>query len=494
MIDTLIALLHGFQAALTPLHLGFALLGAALGTAIGVLPGIGPAMTVALLLPVTFGAEPASGLILLAGIYYGAMYGGSTTSILFNVPGESATIVTALEGYQMARAGRGGAALATSAVGSFVAGTIGTGLLAVFGPGLASLALRFGPAEQFALTVLAFAIVTSVLGESLARGLASLAVGLLIGAVGIDPQTGSARLTFGIPQLLDGVDVIVVAVAFFAVAESLSLALSWVAGNDQEAIPAGPARLNRADWRRSWPAWLRGTLIGFPLGAVPAGGAELPTLLSYGLERRLSRHPEEWGKGAIEGVAGPEAANNASAAGTLVPLLSLGIPTTATAAVLLAAFQQYGLQPGPLLFRNEPELVWTLLASLFVGNAMLLVLNLPLVGIWARLASIRPALLHGGILVLSTVGAWTIHRSAADLVILFVLALIALGFRVLSIPAVPAVIGVILGPLAEQHLSRALLVADGKWAAILGRPIAGGILGLAVLVVGFSVVRRFRKP
>ena len=493
-MNALAGLASGFAIALTPLHLLCALAGAALGTAVGVLPGIGPAMTVALLLPVTWSLEPTAGIILLAGIYYGAMYGGSTTSILFNVPGESATIVTAIEGHKLTRRGRAGAALATAAIGSFVAGTIGTLLLALVGPALARGAVALGPAEQFALVVLAFAMVTTVLDERPVAGIASLCLGLLIGAVGIDAQTGAARLTFGIPVLLDGIDIIVVAVAFFAVGESLYLA--WT--GEVAPAPAGLAgalRMTADDWRRSVPAWLRGTALGFPLGAIPAGGAELPTLLSYGLERRLSRDPAAWtpaGEGAIEGVAGPEAANNASAAGTLVPLLALGVPTTATAAVLLAALQQYGLQPGPLLFRNAPDLVWGLLASLLIGNAMLLVLNLPLVGLWARLASIRPAYLHGGILVLATVGTWTIHRSAADLAVLTVLGTIAFLWRRLDCPTVPVVIGAILGPLGEQHLQRALVVANGDPLAVVRRPIAAGLLATAVLVAMVAYLARRR--
>ena len=488
MTDVLRALGEGFAVALTPLHLWFALLGAVLGTAVGVLPGIGPAMTVALLLPVTFGIEPAGALILLAGIYYGAMYGGSTTSILFNVPGESATIVTAIEGNRMARRGRGGAALATAAIGSFVAGTIGTLLIVLLGPAIAALAVRFGPAEQFALIVIAFTVVTNVLGEDRVRGLASLCVGLLLGLVGIDQQTGAARLTFGVPQLLDGIDVVVIAAAFFAVGETLFLA--WEGGGRATPVAErGTLRLTREDWRRSWPAWLRGTAIGFPMGAVPAGGAELPTLLSYGVERRLTRHPEEFGHGAIEGVAGPEAANNASAAGTLVPLLALGVPTTATAAVLLAAFQQYGLQPGPLLFEREPQLVWGLLASLLIGNAMLLLLNLPLVGVWARLAAVPPAWLQGGILVLATVGTYSLHRSPVDLAVLFALGALAFAMRRLDFPVVPVVIGALLGPLAEQHLVRALAIAEGRWWLLLTRPAVAVMLAIAAAVVVVGALR-----
>ncbi|HLV11842.1 MAG TPA: tripartite tricarboxylate transporter permease, partial [Trueperaceae bacterium] len=332
MIETLEALLHGFSIALTWQNLLWAFLGVTLGTVVGILPGIGPALTVALLLPVTFKLDPIASFIMFAGIYYGGMYGGSTTSILLNTPGESASIITAIEGNQMARRGRGAAALATAAIGSFVAGTIATALLTFLAPPLARLGLAFGPADYFALMVLAFTTVTAVLGSSLLRGLTSLFFGIGLGLVGIDLQSGQARYTLGTLELLDGISVIIVAVGLFAVGETLYVASRYRrAPQDVEAIK-GSIWMSREEWARSWRPWIRGALLGFPLGGLPAGGAEIPTFLSYGLEKRLSRKPEEFGKGAIEGVAGPEAANNAAAAGVLVPLLTLGIPTSATAA------------------------------------------------------------------------------------------------------------------------------------------------------------------
>ena len=380
-------LAHGLVVALQPMNLLYALIGVTLGTAVGVLPGIGPALTVALLLPVTYKLDPAGSLIMFAGIYYGGMYGGSTTSILLNTPGESSSIVTALEGNKMARAGRGGPALATAAIGSFVAGLIATIGLAFIAPAVVKLALSFGPAEYFGLMVLAFMTVSAAFGESTLRGLTSLFIGLLLGLVGIDLQTGQARLAFGIPDLLDGVEVTTLAVALFAIGEALSVAAARGGDSTIQAIK-GSVWMTREDWRRSWKPWLRGTAIGFPIGAMPAGGAEIGTFLSYSVEKQLAEKPEEFGKGAIEGVAGPEAANNASAAGTLVPLLTLGLPTTATAAIMLAGFQQFGLQPGPLLFVSNPQLVWGLIASLLVANLMLLVLNLPLIGLWVKLLTI----------------------------------------------------------------------------------------------------------
>ncbi len=487
-METLTALAHGFAIALTPAHLLWSLAGVTLGTAIGVLPGIGPAMTVALLLPVTYSLDPISAFIMFAGIYYGGMYGGSTTAILLNTPGESASIATAVEGNLMARAGRGGAALATAAIGSFVAGTLATAALTVSAPAMVELALRFGPAEYFALAVVAFVAVSALLGESRLNGFASLLFGLLLGVVGIDPLTGVPRLTLGLPQLYDGIDVVIVAVGLFAVGEVLYASQQHAA--DEHVMSRGSLWMTKDEWARSWKPWLRGTAIGFPLGALPAGGAEIPTFLSYAIERRLARNPREFGHGAIEGVAGPEAANNAAAAGTLVPLLALGLPTTATAAIMLAAFQQYGLQPGPLLFQHEPGLVWGLIASLYVGNVMLLVLNLPLVGVWVRLLAIPRPMLYSGILLLSSAGAYSVNRSVFDLGLLFAIGGVGYLMRRRSIPLAPAIIGVILGPMAEQQLRRALAIAEGSPAVFVTRPISLTLLVAAVmLLVGPRVVR-----
>jgi putative tricarboxylic transport membrane protein len=482
------ALLHGFGVALAPVNLWWALVGVTLGTAVGVLPGIGPALTVALLLPVTFNLDPTAALIMFAGIYYGAMYGGSTSSILLNTPGESATMVTALEGHQMARRGRGGAALSTAAIGSFVAGTLSTLALSLAAPSLVTIALAFGPADYFALMVLAFVTVCALLGPSLLRGLASLFIGLTLGFVGIDGLSGEARLTFGVPYLLDGIDVVIVAVGLFAVGEALTVLAEGSARS--EVLPVGgPVSMTGAEWRRSWKPWLRGTAIGFPIGALPAGGAELPTLLSYAIEKRLTTHPEEFGRGAIEGVAGPEAANNASASGTLVPLLTLGLPTSATAAILLAAFQQFGLQPGPLLFEREPQLVWGLIASLYVGNGMLLILNLPLVRLWVKLLEVPKPQLYAGILVIAALGAYSVHRAVGDLLLLGAIGVLGFALRALSMPVAPVMIGLILGPAADQQLRRALAISDGDWSVLVTRPIAATLLALAGAAALWPVVR-----
>lgn len=470
-MDILSSLMDGFATALTPINLLYALIGVILGTAVGVLPGIGPAMTVALLLPVTYVLEPTSAFIMFAGIYYGGMYGGSTTSILLNTPGESSSVITAIEGNKMAKAGRAAQALATAAIGSFVAGTIGTALLVVFAPIVVQFAVSLGSPSYFAIMILALLAVTAVLGASRLRGFASLGLGLAIGLVGIDSVSGQRRLTFGQPLLADGLDIVVVAVAIFAVGEAL-----WVAAHLRrtplQIIPVGRPWMGKEDWKRSWKPWLRGTALGFPFGALPAGGAEIPTFLSYVTEKRLSKHPEEFGKGAIEGVAGPEAANNAAAAGTLTPMLALGLPTNATAAVMLAAFVQFGIQPGPLLFANEGPLVWALIASLFIGNTLLLLVNLPLAPVWAKLLRLPRPYLYAGILFFATLGAYSVNLQSFDLVILLVLGALGFMMRRYGLPVLPLILGVILGPRLEKQLRQTLQLSAGDVSGLWSEPIA----------------------
>ena len=494
MTETFASLLHGFSLALAPINLLWGFVGVTLGTAIGVLPGVGPALTVAMLLPLTAKLDPTGALIMFAGIYYGAMYGGSTTTILLNTPGESASIATALEGNKMAKNGRAGPALATSAIGSFVAGTIATGLLTLLAPIVVEIALKFGPAEYFALMIFAFVTVAAVLGESTVRGLASLFVGLLFGLVGIDSQTGQMRFAFGVPELLDGIDVVVMAVGLFAVGEALYASAYQSRIKEEMQQIKGSLWMSASDWKRSWPAWLRATAIGFPFGTVPAGGAEIPTFLSYATEKKLSKYPEEFGNGAIEGVAGPEAANNAASAGVLVPLLTLGIPTSATAAILLAAFQNYGIQPGPLLFSTQGDLVWALIASMYVGNVLLLVLNLPLIGMWVKVLEIPKPQLYAGILVFATLGAYSLHQSVTDLAILLGFGLLGFGMRRFGFPTAPAVIGLILGPMAETQFRRALAISQGDASVFFTHPISAGFLTLtAVLAIAPWVVKRIRS-
>ena len=489
-METLQLLWNGLYNAASPTYLMWALAGATVGTAVGVLPGIGPALTVAILLPVTFSLDPTSAFIMFAGIYSGAMYGGSTTSILINTPGETASMITAVDGHMMARQGRASAALATAAIGSFVAGTIGTLALTFAAPMLASVALRFGPAEYFALSIVAFTAVVAVGSSDLLAGLLSLTFGLAIGLVGIDQLTGNARFSFGIPQLLDGIDVMILVIGLFAVGETLYQA--WTNGRiKEEILPLGPSTwMSKEDWRRSWKPWLRGTLIGFPLGVLPAGGSVIPTFVSYMVEKQLSPRPQEFGKGAIEGVAGPEAANNSAAAGVLVPLLTLGLPSSATAAVLLTAFQQYGLQPGPLLFTSRPDLVWTLIASLYIGNVMLLVLNLPLAPLWARVMKVPRPMLFACILVLASVGAYSLNRSLLDLALLFAVGGLGCLMRIYGVPLVPAVMGLILGPMAEHQFRRAMAISQGDIAVLATRPICAGLLIVSLIILATSLFLR----
>ena len=401
--------------------------------------------------------------------------------------------MTAIDGHEMARKGRGAQALATAAIGSFVAGTIATIALTFVAPLMVKVALLFGPAEYFALMVLALTTVTAVLGDSLVRGLSSLFIGLALGLVGIDLQTGQARFTLGIPEMLDGIDTVVVAVGLFAIGETLYVASRYKYETEEIYALKGSMWMSKEDWRRSWKPWLRGTFLGFPIGALPAGGSEIPTFLSYLIEKRLSKNPQEFGHGAIEAVAGPEAANNAAAAGVLAPLLSLGLPTSATAAIMLAAFQQYGLQPGPLLFDSNPELVWGMIASLYIGNVLLLILNLPMAGVWVKLLAIPRPWLYAGILVFATMGAYTLNNNVVDLVILWVIGILGFGMRVLDVPVAPCVVGLILGPLAEQQFRRALSISEGDASVFFTHPISLALLVIAALLVITPILMRRRQ-
>jgi putative tricarboxylic transport membrane protein len=482
-MDTWNLLLQGFATAGTPVNLLWAFVGCALGTAIGVLPGLGPAVTVAMLLPITAQVEPTASMIFFAGIYYGAMYGGSTTSILLNTPGETGTMVTALEGFKMAKSGRAGAALATSAIGSFVAGTIATVLVTLFAPVVAVYAVKLGPPEYFMLMLLAFTTVSAVLGKSTLRGITALFIGLAIGCVGLDQITGQVRYTGGIPEFLDGIEVVLVAVGLFAVGECFYTAM-YEGRSTAQLNRMTRAHMTRGEWRRSWPAWLRGTALGFPFGTIPAGGTEIPTFLSYGVERKLSKHKDEFGTtGAIEGVAGPEAANNAAVTATLVPLLTLGIPTSVTAAILLSALQNYGINAGPQLFETSSTLVWALIASLYIGNVMLLVLNLPLVGLWVKLLKIPRPPLYAGILIFATVGVYGMRQSSFDLFLMFGIGMVGVLMRRFDFPTAPVIVGMILGPLAEAQMRNALSIGEGKWGVFVERPMSAVLLAIVVAVL-----------
>jgi putative tricarboxylic transport membrane protein len=484
-MDIWAQLLGGFATAATPVNLLWAFVGCVLGTAIGVLPGLGPAVTVAMLLPITGQVEPTSSMIFFAGIYYGAMYGGSTTSILLNTPGETGTMVTALEGFKMAKSGRAGAALATSAIGSFVAGSIATVLVTLFAPLLADYAVRLGPPEYFCLMLLAFTTVSAVLGNSTLRGMTALFIGLALGLVGMDQITGQVRYTANVLELMDGIEVVLVAVGLFAVGEAFYNAL-YEGRTVSSLNRMTSVHMTRSEWRRSWPAWLRGTFMGFPFGTIPAGGTEIPTFLSYATERKLANpeHRKEFGTtGAIEGVAGPEAANNAAVTGTLVPLLTLGIPTSVTTAILLSAFQNYGINPGPQLFQTSSTLVWALIASLYIGNVMLLVLNLPLVGFWVKLLRVPKPQLYAGILIFATVGVYGMRQSAFDLYLMGVLALLGVLMRRFDFPIAPVIVGLIMGPLAEAQMRNAISIGEGRWTVFIDRPMSLFLLIVVALVL-----------
>jgi len=496
-METLDLLAGGFADAFTPQLLLYAAIGVLLGTFVGVLPGIGPAMAVALLLPITYGLDVTEAMVIFAGIYYGGMYGGSTTSILLNTPGESASVMTAIEGNKMAKRGRAAQALATAAIGSFIAGTIGTLLVAFFTPALAAQAVKVGAPSFFAIMLLSLVLVTSVLGQSKIRGFAGLFMGLTIGLIGMDQSTAQARLTFGTLELADGVGIVIVAVGVFALGEAF-----WTAAhlrrNPVEVIPVGQPFMGRDDWRRSAGPWLRGTALGFPFGAVPAGGAETPTFLSYVTERKLAKRrgaDDEFGQGAIEGVAGPEAANNASAAGMFVPLLALGLPVTATATILLAALTSYGIVPGPTLMDEQPDLVWTLLASLLIGNALLLVINLPLAPLWARLLRIPRPQLYAGILFFATLGAYSVAQDPFDLGLLLFFGGVGFAIRRFGIPVLPLILGVILGPLMEVKLREALDLSSGDVSGLFSESLAIVVyILIAVALVVPVALGQIRTP
>ena len=487
-------LLEGFQSALSAQNLMYGLLGTFLGTLVGVLPGIGPALAIALLLPVTFSVEPTSALIMFAAVFYGAMYGGSTTSILLNTPGEAGAVITSLEGHQMAKRGRAGAALTTAALGSFVAGLIATIFLAAAAPALAELALKVQPAGYVALILAAFITVGTLLGNSKVRGLMSLSIGLIIGLVGLDQQTGINRMNFGIQEATDGIEVIVVVISFFALGEVIYYA-SRFKDEAWKVLPVkGKVWMDRNDFKRSWKPWLRGTAIGFPMGIIPAGGSEVPTFMSYSLEKKLSKNKDEFGSGAIEGVAGPEAANNANAAGVLVPLLALGLPTSATAAIMLVALRNFNIQPGPMLFELNAPLVWTLIASLFIGNTLLLLINLPLIRIWIKLLQIPRHYLYAGITTFGLLGAYSLNNSLFDMRMALILGFVGYLFRRFGVPNTPLVLGVILGPVLEIQFRQAIQLSNGDYSILLAELLPKAIyLGLVLVIFLPNVINLFKK-
>jgi putative tricarboxylic transport membrane protein len=478
-------LLAGFGTALQPVNLAFAFIGCVLGMLVGVLPGIGPVAGTAILLPVTFSMGPTPAIIMLAAIYYGAMYGGTITSVLVNVPGEGASAITCLDGYAMAKQGRAGQALAIAAIGSFIGGLVATaGLVLLAGP-LTSLALKFGPPEFFALMLVGLSLVTGLAGNSLVRALISAILGLLVAMVGIDPVMGAPRFTFGNLNLLSGIDVVVVAMGLFGVGEIL-LGLEGKEGDAASHAKVPALRLTREDIRRSAMPIVRGTGIGFFLGLIPGVGAIVPTVMSYVAERKLSKTPEKFGTGMIEGVAGPETANNAYSNAALIPLFTLGIPGSPTVAIIMGAFMMNGIVPGPFLFRDHADLVWGVIASFLIGNAILLVLNLPLIPLWIKIIQIPRAILFTFVLGFCVLGAYSVNGQAFDIGTMTVFGVVGYLFKKVDIPLAPMILTLILGPLMEQSLRQSLEISDGDFSVFFTRPISLTLILVALAFVGLA--------
>jgi len=485
----------GFGVALTPINLLYALIGVLLGTLIGVLPGIGPVATIAMLLPTTYALQPVSALIMLAGIYYGAQYGGSTTAILVNMPGESSSVVTCLDGYQMARKGQAGTALATAALGSFFAGTCATVLVAAVSLPLSALALKFGPAEYFSLMVLGLIGAVVLAHGSLLKAIAMIVVGLLLGIVGTDVNSGVARFDFGIPELSDGIGVVVVAMGLFGFAEII---LNLESTEQRELITTRFKGLwiTREQFKLAAPAVLRGTALGSVLGVLPGGGAMLASFASYSVEKKIAKDPSQFGKGAIQGVAGPESANNAGAQTSFIPLLTLGIPENAVMAMMVGAMTIHNIQPGPQVMTSNPGLFWGLIASMWIGNLMLVVLNLPLIGIWIKLLAVPYRLLYPAILLFCAIGVYTVNNTSFDVMQTAFFGLIGVLFAKLECEPAPLLLGFVLGPMMEENLRRALLLSRGDPTVFATRPISAGLLAAAillVLVIALPNIRRQRE-
>jgi putative tricarboxylic transport membrane protein len=497
-MDQLSHLADGFAIAFTPENLLFLVIGAVLGTAVGVLPGLGSAMAVALLLPVTFSLDPTGAFIMFASIYFGGLFGDSTAGILLNTPGNSSAIATTFEGHRMAKSGLAAKALGTSAIGAFLGGIIACTLVVFFSPTIAELARVFGPAEYFALAVVAFVAISSVVADSIVRGLVGLGLGFAVALVGIDGISGAERFTAGVPQMFDGISIIVITVGLLAIGEVLHVGAYIHRGGaaTKPLNPHGSPFLSGKDWRKAAPAFLRGASFGVPFGVIPVGGSEVPTFLAYGTEKRLARRrndPDFGTRGAIQGVAAPEAAGNATAGTAMGALLTLGLPTSATAAMMIAAFQQYGMQPGPLLFERSGDLVWPLMASFFLGLVILLIINLPFAAVWAKLLLVPRHYLYAGITVLAMLGVYAIAARTFDLWIAIVVGLVGFVMRRFSIPLAPVLIAAILGPVAEVQLRRALAVSEGDVTALVSTPLPIVLYALLAVVVLVSVVQHIRS-
>lgn len=494
-MDFLAHLAQGFSIALSPSNFAYGLIGAIVGTCIGVLPGLGTPATIALLLPVTYKMEPTGALIMLAGIFYGAMYGGSTTSILLKIPGEAASMVTCLDGYEMARQGRAGPALGMAALGSFAAATLSILAMSAIAPGLASFALRFGPAEYAALVLLGLIMAVYLSEGSVVKGLLMIALGLVLGTVGFDPVFGVARFTFGVPRLGDGLDFVVVGMGLFGIAEVLTNLEAPIAREVYKASLRGLLP-SREDWRRCWAAILRGTGLGFFIGALPGGGAVISSFAAYAVEKRVSSEPQRFGRGAIEGVAAPESANNAASTSSFIPLLTLGVPGNASIAMIFVALMIHGVQPGPLLVQQHPDLFWGVIASMYLGNVMLLALNLPLIGVWVRLLRVPYHYLAAVVVIVCVVGAYSIHSALFDVGVMLAFGVLGYLLRKGGFPVAPLVLALILGSMLEQSFLQALQVSAGDPAIFVQKPISAALLSVAAILAvtpAAGVIRRYRR-
>ena len=481
----------GFEIAFSWQNLLYCLIGVTFGMLIGVLPGLGPSTGTAVLLPLTYGMEPISAIIMLSGIYYGAMYGGTITSVLINTPGEAASVITCMDGYPMAQQGRAGTALGIAGIGSFIGGTISIIGLAFIGPPIARLALKFGPPEYFALLVLGMTMVIGLMGKSLVRGMLAALIGLALAMVGTDPVTGTFRFSFGIPELQDGFDFVPIAMGLLGISEIMLSAESLIKSDKMPELKGLLPK--KEEWIPSLKAISRGTVLGFFMGLIPGTNSVIPTLMSYSLEKKLAKDPSRFGKGAIEGVAGPETANNSYCGGALIPLFTLGIPSSPTIAILLGAFIMHGLQPGPQLFQKNPEFVWGVIASMFIGNAILLVMNLPMAGLWARLTQVPPKLLFPIILAIAVLGAYSIKNSVFDIGVMLGFGLLGYLLKKLDIPLAPVVLTFILGGLMESSLSQALVMYQGNFLRFFTNPLTAPLLILAIIILVASVIAGIMK-
>ncbi|MGZ3591162.1 MAG: tripartite tricarboxylate transporter permease, partial [Thermodesulfobacteriota bacterium] len=491
-MDTFSQLLLGFSVALQPINLFYCFLGCLIGTLVGVLPGLGPTAAMSLLLPATLHITPVAAIIMLAGIYYGAMYGGSTTSILVNIPGEAASAVTCLDGYQMARQGKAGRALGISAFGSFIAGTIGIFGMTLMAVPLANLALRFGPPEYFALMCLGMVVLTFLSSTSMVKALMMACFGILIGTVGTDTVSGTARFSFGIIELMDGVGLVPVVMGLFGISEML---LNIETKIDRDIFKTRVKGLfpTVADWIQSAGAIIRGTVIGFFLGILPGGGAVLSSFVAYAVEKKVSKTPEKFGTGLIEGVAAPESANNSAAQGAFIPLLTLGIPSNVVMAMLLGALIIHGVTPGPLLLTNHPQVFWGVVGSMYIGNVMLLVLNLPLIGIWVQLLKVPYAILMPLIIVFCIIGSYTIANSIMDVLFMLIFGVVGYLMKKLKYEAPPLILAFVLGPMLEYSLKQSLMVSKGSFKIFFSRPISATCLIIALVLVVLPIIPRLRK-